>query len=139
MSESKKTRVESKTPPWTYFVGNANGRGLVRIETAAEADEAGVHIASMPRGKQNEMVAERIVYAVNSYSRHFGPDAVAAAEDDVLGAALEALRDELNTLEEIAADHQGNKGPRDGTWQSLDRRMSNIRAVLARVPKESQQ
>lgn len=36
--------------PWNYFVGNANGRGLIRIEV----DGTGEHIASMPRGNKSE-------------------------------------------------------------------------------------
>lgn len=48
----------------TYFVGNANGRGLIRIEVAG----AGEHIASMPRGKASEARAAQIVSRFNSHS-----------------------------------------------------------------------
>lgn len=46
--------------PWDYFVGNANGRGLVRIETAHNAPVAGVHVASMTRGAESEANARLI-------------------------------------------------------------------------------
>ncbi len=36
-----------------YFVGNANGRGLVRIEIDGSEENAGFHIASMTRGKES--------------------------------------------------------------------------------------
>jgi hypothetical protein len=49
-------------PEWDYFVGNANGRGLIRIE------EAGRHVASMPRGEQSEIDAKRLTTAVNCHT-----------------------------------------------------------------------
>lgn len=55
----------AQTPiPWTYFVGNTNGRGLIRIEV----DGTGEHIASMPRGAISEARAAFIVRAVNSHA-----------------------------------------------------------------------
>lgn len=45
--------------PWDYFVGNANGRGLIRIEQQG----TGVHIASMPRGVVSEANARLIAAA----------------------------------------------------------------------------
>lgn len=57
--------MSGHTPgPWTYFVGNANGRGLIRIETAHDAKPvAGVHIASMARGGVSEANARLIAAA----------------------------------------------------------------------------
>jgi hypothetical protein len=51
--------------PWTYFVGNANGRGLIRIEQ----EGTGVHVASMPRGAVSEANADYIVRACNNAQR----------------------------------------------------------------------
>jgi hypothetical protein len=48
----------------TYFVGNANGRGLIRIEVAG----TGEHIASMPRGTASEARAAQIVSRFNSHA-----------------------------------------------------------------------
>ncbi len=45
--------------PWTYFVGNANGRGLIRIEQ----DGTGVHVASMQRGAISQANARLIAAA----------------------------------------------------------------------------
>lgn len=45
-----------------YSVGNANGRGLIRIEV----EGTGEHIASMPRGAISEDWARRLVDAFNS-------------------------------------------------------------------------
>ena len=45
--------------PWDYFVGNANGRGLIRIEQLG----TGVHIASLQRGAVSEANARLIAAA----------------------------------------------------------------------------
>lgn len=52
--------------------------------------------AHKPEGKAN---ARLIVAACNSYDRHFGTRAVEAAEGDLLGKALEALRELADSLE----------------------------------------
>ena len=52
--------------PWTYFVGNANGRGLIRIECGLRSTDAGHHIASMPRGPRSAADAKLLTEAVNS-------------------------------------------------------------------------
>lgn len=44
---------------------------------------------------ENEEKAKIIVKMFNSYLKHFGPDALEAAEQDVLGEALKALKDLL--------------------------------------------
>lgn len=48
-----------------YFVGNANGRGLIRIEV----EGTGEHVASMPRGKMSEAYAKEMVERWNECSR----------------------------------------------------------------------
>lgn len=53
--------------PWDYFVGNANGRGLIRIEASHLSDDGGHHIASMPRGKESEANARLIASAPELY------------------------------------------------------------------------
>jgi hypothetical protein len=45
-----------------YFVGNANGQGLIRIEQHG----TGKHIASMPRGASSEADADRIINCWNA-------------------------------------------------------------------------
>jgi hypothetical protein len=57
----------SKAParPWEYFVGNANGRGLIRIEARHDSDDAGAHVASLPRGAVGEACAEIITTSAN--------------------------------------------------------------------------
>ena len=49
--------------PWTCFVGNANGRGLIRIESSSESPIPGKHICSMPRGEISEQNALLIAAA----------------------------------------------------------------------------
>jgi hypothetical protein len=49
--------------PWDYFVGNANGRGLVRVEAALTSDDAGEHICSFPRGSKGEAHAALVAEA----------------------------------------------------------------------------
>lgn len=46
------------------FVGNANGRGLIRLE----GYQTGVHIASMPRGAQSEAYAAEICRRYNAHA-----------------------------------------------------------------------
>jgi hypothetical protein len=45
------------------FVGNANGRGLIRIEEYG----TGEHIASMPRGVKSEAQANEIMRRYNAH------------------------------------------------------------------------
>lgn len=40
--------------PWSMFLGNANGKGLIRIETDHAAPIAGIHICALTRSKENE-------------------------------------------------------------------------------------
>lgn len=55
------TEQQLRAAKLTYFIGNANGRGLIRIEV----DGTGEHIASMPRGKKSEDYAAALVRAYN--------------------------------------------------------------------------
>ena len=55
---------QAEHTPWDYFVGNANGRGLIRIEV----ENTGEHIASMPRGAKSEARAAHIVHCVNTHA-----------------------------------------------------------------------
>ena len=63
------TPAEQKhTPgPWTYFVGNANGRGLIRVEADHDSPAAGTHIASLTRDRVED--AKLIISAVNERDR----------------------------------------------------------------------
>ncbi|TPK42266.1 MULTISPECIES: hypothetical protein [unclassified Mesorhizobium] len=93
MSEAKHT-----PGPWDYFVGNANGRGLVRIETANDAPVAGIHIASMVRGTESEANACLIAAA---------PDMLAALQIlhkwfEVTGSSINARWDRIPPLERKA-------------------------------------
>lgn len=51
--------------PLDVFIGNANGKGLIRIETSIDARPSGVHITSLTRDKKE--YAELIVRAVNNH------------------------------------------------------------------------
>lgn len=68
--------------------------------------------------------ARLIVAACNSYDRHFGPRAVEAAEGDLLGNALEVLR-------EIRRANPMNIGGaiESGTWAKIDAILSQVREV----------
>lgn len=56
--------MSAHTPgPWDYFVGNSDGRGLIRVETSASAPAAGVHVASLTRGATSEANARLIAAA----------------------------------------------------------------------------
>lgn len=52
--------------PWDYFIGNANGRGLIRIEASHASPDAGEIVCTMVRGKRSEANAKLICDAVNA-------------------------------------------------------------------------
>lgn len=62
------TKPKPTPTPWDMFVGNANGKGLIRIEAGCDSEEPGRHIASMPRGAISEANAWLIVEAVNAHA-----------------------------------------------------------------------
>lgn len=104
-----KAKAEKATPgPWDCFVGNANGRGLVRIETSGDAPAAGVHIASLPRGPQAEANGEYI-YAVDPPTVLRLISALETARADV-----ENLRAALKPYAELAIANT----TKDGRWRS---------------------
>ena len=76
----------SATPgPLDVFFGNGNGRGLIRIETAAQCESgAGEHIASLARGKRFEAYALELVKRFNTH--------------DATQAELTSLRAEVERL-----------------------------------------
>lgn len=62
--DARKPKVAHTPGPWTYFVGNANGRGLIRVEVCGSAPEnCGHHIASLTRGAGNEANARLMAAA----------------------------------------------------------------------------
>lgn len=78
-------------------------------------------------------------FASQSYDHAFGPDAVAAAEGDLLGEAWKLL-DELAAREETyryCHDHYGGSDLRTGrAWDWMRQTGDKARAILARVAKE---
>jgi hypothetical protein len=78
--------------PWDYFVGNANGRGLIRVETACQAPVAGVHITSLARGVQSEADARLIAASPELFdvAKHVR-DAIDEGEDIDLDRVLAAI------------------------------------------------
>ena len=64
------------------------------------------------------------VHAANSYAKHCGPLAIQCAEDDLLGQALDALRDVLPWLDDLSSDGCGGVGKLSG----------EIRDLLSRLP-----
>jgi hypothetical protein len=61
---------------------------------------AGVDIAVVPEnGEEGEANARLVAAACNSYDKHCGSHAIEAAEDDLLGEALFALKSALEALE----------------------------------------
>ena len=61
--------MEHTTTPWEYFKGNANGKGLVRIESGIDARPSGIHIASLVRNEESEANAAFIVKACNTHEK----------------------------------------------------------------------
>lgn len=112
------TKPEGHTAlPWNYFVGNANGRGLIRIEVdGSHPTEAGEHIASMPRGKKSERRAALIVRAVNCH------------ED--LVKALETC---------LTAEHERRKKLKPGAPATTytEARIAMLHDVLARAKEQT--
>jgi hypothetical protein len=82
--------VSHTSGPWDWFIGNANGRGLIRVETSIDAAVSGKHICSMPRGTESEdnarliAAAPELLEALKQLSSH--PSSSWAHED-----AMEAI------------------------------------------------
>ncbi|API60549.1 hypothetical protein BSL82_15700 [Tardibacter chloracetimidivorans] len=70
--------------------------------------------------------ARLLAAAYTSYDKHFGPNAIAAAEADLLGEALEAVREAWEMLPPIDPAHP-NMG-----------RYDRIRALLTKAGKAGQ-
>lgn len=89
--------------PWDYFAGNANGRGLLRLETSHLAPVAGVHLASSARGKQNEINFAHIA--------RLSPDRIRAVLSRLANAErqVKELREALANLIEPDVLYDGNK------------------------------
>lgn len=68
--------------------------------------------------------ARLIVAACNSYDRHFGPRAIEAAEADLLGKALEALRELQRNNRQNVTGAEARK-----TWAKVDAILSQAREV----------
>lgn len=84
---------------YCYFVGNANGRGLIRIEADHSSPDAGKHIASLPRGKDSEAMAAFMVDAMNEHAPLY------AALENLLGAfGRIATQEQRDTESEALAD-----------------------------------
>jgi hypothetical protein len=78
--------------PWDYFVGNANGRGLVRVEAAISSDDAGEHICSFPRGSKGEAHAALLAEAGTVlHEAGLTPRQLAEQRDELLAALQWAL------------------------------------------------
>jgi hypothetical protein len=87
-------RFKHTPRPWNYFVGDANGRGLIRIEQ----HNTGEHIASMLRNEASEANARLIAAA---------PDLLAALQGllthaCIADAAPEDVDEEDRALERAA-------------------------------------
>lgn len=52
--------------PWDVYEGNANGKGLIRIEAGHESRDAGQHVVAFPRGNRPSANADRVVACVNA-------------------------------------------------------------------------
>lgn len=72
------------------FVGNANGRGLCRLEVANGSEGAGEHVASGPRGAVNEARFRRLSACYNGF------DGLSTAQIEALGpGGVAKLREAL--------------------------------------------
>lgn len=103
--------------PLTYFVGNSDGRGLIRIETDLRAPVAGIHICSMPRGAQSEANAEEMVRRWNGY------DEQAQRADDNFASyerVKEALSEKVNSHDALVAALRGLSDMYAKTWDRVD-------------------
>jgi len=69
--------------------------------------------------------------AMNSYRKHFGDRAVEAAEEDVLGMALETLSRCVASLGGLIADTDGRRSGR--VYPNDRKHLAEARAVLALV------
>lgn len=66
---------------------------------------AGDDRATIATGIVNRRNARLLAASYTSYDKHFGPNAIAAAEDDLLGEALEAVKAAALWFDEYAEEH----------------------------------
>jgi len=92
----------------TYFVGNANGRGLIRIEVAG----TGEHVASMPRGQKSEVYAKLITNRYNSHSAQ-------QAKVEGLVRALTKAHEELVSALPFLSVKYGNRASANETLREI--------------------
>lgn len=101
--------------PWDYFVGNANGRGLIRVEAAISSDDAGEHICSFPRGPKGEAHAALV-----------SETGTVTHETGLTPRQLAEQRAELLTACKAAEKWLSG-------WASAEPYLTTIRAVIAKT------
>lgn len=118
--------------PWAVFVGNANGRGLVRVEADLTSDDAGEHICSFPRGSKGEAHAALVAEAGTvAHETGLTPRQLAKQRDELLEAlrgteeAIDGWRQRLSAsdLRLLSEDERG----------ILEISHSAIRAAIAKA------
>lgn len=115
--------------PWPQTV--VGGKHIASFLPRCNNDEQGDSDNHVEIGKAIARANCRItISAVNSYARHFGPDAVKAAEDDLLGRFIIVLR-KIEGLRVAYADDQCVSN--DDFDMLLDVVATDARAILARV------
>jgi hypothetical protein len=107
-----------------YIQGSAPARTNPIICSVAQIrDEVPKHLVG-----DQQSNARLITASVNSYAKHCGPNAIQCAEDDLLGQALEVLRECVNL-----DDHE------DPTTHHYHVRLSDlaerVRGILSRLPQ----
>ena len=104
---------QKHTPgPWTYFVGNANGRGLIRVEADHDSPAAGTHIASLTRDRVED--AKLIISAVNERDRLRADNA----------ELLEALEDIVRRC---------NETPESTDWREINNVVNDALSIAAKA------
>lgn len=117
--------AEDKHTPGPWRIRNATTGKSVRgkIEVYAKTEGSKPEIIAWPRGgrKTTPANARLIAAACNSYDKHFGPNAVEAAESDLLGE----MREVLGEFDDRKSDQKTAQ-----EWGSVFQR---VRAILAKT------
>lgn len=128
MSEQQKATQWDAEPA---YIGDDVYRGIDIVTDIDDIDGNPLVVCVQNGSKaQDEEVAGRIINAVNSYARHFGPDAVAAAEEDAMGEMIAAL-EKAKAWARPYLDTPGHDAAARAITDVIDA------AIPARVPQES--
>jgi len=97
-----------------HFTYRNGGRTYAYIRRPGDIVPVGALVLGVEGMPEDRDTGRTMVAGFNSYVRHFGPRAVEAAEGDLLGLALEALRPFAEACAHLHPSHPDDGETMDG-------------------------